>query len=146
MTDLPSDAKQISGFAEFGLDADGDTMFFGFNLREGGVNRYIVSEKGLAGVIHYLQNIASTAQQRRLMASPIAADMEVQSAQNNPVVTIHFDPDVEGRNALLSGTTANGVPIQAIQLSFDLVEKLHSHLPSLIAEMKGRQTKKGQAH
>jgi hypothetical protein len=140
MSDLPKDAKQPTGFTKFGLDAPGDNVFFGFELRGGGTTTFTISHGGLTGIIFYLQRIADEAQKRRLSLAPSSADKEARSPSNNPILTIDFEPDTEGQNAFVTGTTATGAPLSPIQLSFDLIEKLHAHLPSLIDTMRTRQS------
>ena len=140
MSELPKDAKEISGFTEFGLDRNGNTAFFGFKIPGEDERTYAVSQGTLAAIIAYLQHIAETATQRRLARSIEEADMDARSASYNRASIIHFDPDPQGESVLLYGSTVSGIPFPPVQLPFDLVEELLANLPSLIVEMKNRQS------
>lgn len=145
MTELPKDIKHPTGFTEYGLDATGDNLFFGFKVKSGKDIQFAVSHTGLGEVIHYLQHVAQKTQERRLSIDPTIADKEVLERQSNLVVKIDMIPDVIGSLAMLDCTNQSGTHVEA-QIPFDLVESLHNHLPSLINEMKERQSAYEQQH
>ena len=72
MPELPKDVMQPTGFTEFGLDAIGHNVFFGFKFQGDTAITFAVSHGGLTEIILYLQRIADEAQQRRLSLDPLS--------------------------------------------------------------------------
>jgi hypothetical protein len=75
MAQLPKEAKNPQGFTECGVDADGDTVFFGFKMKGAKRSMFVLDHEGLAAMIEYLQAVAHEAEQRRLEANPAARDV-----------------------------------------------------------------------
>jgi hypothetical protein len=145
MPELPKGVMQPTGFTEFGLDAIGHNVFFGFKFQGDRPITFAVSHGGLAEFILYLQRIADEAQQRRLSLDPSPAHKEVCGKPDSPVRRIEVLPDIEGRNALVESTNADGTG-GSFQLPFSLVEKLQIQLSSVIPQMKKLQAQNRGAH
>lgn len=133
----PADAKLIDGLTGYGVDENGDWVFFGFKDDNGKASNFYCDRYRLGATIGYLTAIAREAQQRRLTLDPYAGNREAQGKQSNPVLNLDFEPSVDGTSAILIATTSTGIT-EEIQLPIDLLEKMIAQLPSLIDEMKRR--------
>jgi hypothetical protein len=145
MASPPQGAINIEGFSDYGVDENGEWMFFGFKLTEKKFVDLIANYHQLGASIIYLQAIAREAEQRRLTKNPHAGDLEAKGKPSNPVRILDLVPNLEGTSALLTCTTSTGTPIEA-QIPFDLIEGMYANLPQLVGEMKKRQQAKGQPH
>jgi hypothetical protein len=132
---LPKDAKTPTKFLPAGVDAKGLSVFFGFELKEGGRICLTATHAALGQIINSLQSIARIAQERRARANPIP---EIRAAPLNPVHRIDIDPDIAGQFAVWQCTMQDGTSLDA-QIPLNLMEGLLAHLPSRINEMKRRQ-------
>jgi hypothetical protein len=138
MAKPPDDARELQGCTNYGIDANGNHVFFGFKA-EGTTVNLSASHPALGNAVNYLTVIAQEAQHRRIRIDQAALHLEVRKIQSNPVCQLHFDPDVTGQWAALMCTTQDGTPVEA-QFHLDIIERLVAHLPSLIQEMKNRQS------
>jgi hypothetical protein len=134
----PSDTRPLKSPEPYGIDANGNYVFFGFSFE--GDGRCILSANylQLGNAIVYLQGIAREAEQRRLKADSTAGDREARQRSSNPVRIVDIVPDLTGDTAMMACTTLTGTRIEA-QLPLDLLEGLHKNLPQTIAEMKARR-------
>jgi hypothetical protein len=138
MEPLPSDAKNITGCEPFGVNDHGLDMFFGFSLENAPRAVFHCNHPTLGKAILYLQTVAREAQRRRFKTNPLTADIEAQGTQANPIVRIGFDVDMAGQSARLMWTTPSGID-SALQLSYDLIDKMYQELPALMEEMQRRR-------
>jgi hypothetical protein len=139
MEPLPPDAKNITGCEPFGVDDHGRDVFFGFGLENAPRAVLHCNHLTLGKAIGYLQTVAAEALRRRLKANPLSADIEAQETQANPIVRMGFDMGMAGQSARLMWTTPSGIG-GALQLSYDLIDKMYQELPALMEEMQKRQT------
>ncbi len=140
MATPPKGTKEVEGLENYGVDENGDYVFFGFKTNSGPVH-LSTNHLALGQAIMYLQTVAKEALQRRIKVSPTAGELEVRETQANFVKQLDFEVDATGQSAALLYTTQDGIRSE-LQIPFDLIEGLHTHLPGLITEMKNRQ----QAH
>jgi len=138
METLPPDAKNITSCEPFGVDDHGLDVFFGFSLENAPRAVLHCNHLTLGKAIGYLQTVAAEALRRRLMANPLTADIEAQGTQANPIVRMGFDVDMAGQSARLMWTTPSGTG-SALQLSYDLIDKMYEELPALMEEMRKRR-------
>ena len=141
----PDGTKTIQGLTGYGIDENSEWVFFGFKLADSEPAMFQADHFQLGATIHYLQSIAGVAQQRRLRLDPNASDREVQGKPSNPVATVDFLPDVQGKLALLTCLTTAGTTIEAM-IPFHVLVLLQAHLPDLLAVMKQRQIDSAKAN
>jgi hypothetical protein len=142
---IPNDAKEFIGLMDYGIDTNGNYVFFGFNLKS---QKRIVLQgnfKMLGVTINYLQTIANEAQRRRQSLDPNSPDLEARRSQSNPAQQATLEPDISGTSVAFLCTKLDGTQIEA-QLSFDMAKKLLANLPETIAEMERRQAAHAKQH
>jgi hypothetical protein len=144
MNKPPKKAKKVIGTTNFGVDGNGNYVFFGFKTSAKAAD-FIANYKVLGLLINYLQSMASEAQQRRLKLDPNAPDFEARETRSNPVLQAVLEPDLSGNSAALVCTTQDGTRIDA-QLNLDMLRSLHQHLPGTIAEMERRRAAQQKSH
>jgi len=145
MAKPPANSKNIEGCTSYGVDNNGNYVFFGFRCENASDANFTTNHHGLGNVINYLQAIAREAQQRRLKVDPTAVHTEVREKQSNPVRQFDIDPDVTGQFALWQCTMQDGTRLE-VQIPLDLMEGIVAHLPSTIDEMKKRQAEHKRQH
>ena len=145
MVTPPPNSNFIEGSRNYGVDDNGNYVFFGFKLNGGSTADFTTDHHGLGNVINYLQTIAREAQQRRMKVDPSAEHMEVRGKPSNPVRQLDVDPDITGQFALWQCTMLDGTRLEA-QMPLDLMEALIAKLPSRIDDMKRRQRAYEQRH
>ncbi|MFZ0399971.1 MAG: hypothetical protein WAL03_02650, partial [Pseudolabrys sp.] len=101
MTRLPTDAHELIGFEDYGVDQKGVHVFFGFQLKDVAASVLHCNYRQLGRCIIYLQEIANEAFRRR---DPASAPQEVREIPNF-VRQLDFEADVTGDSAILLCTT-----------------------------------------
>ena len=109
MTRLPTDAHELTGFEDYGVDQKGVHVFFGFQLKDAAAAVLHCNYKQLGQCIVYLQDIAQEAFRRR---DPASAHQEVRETQSDFVRQLDFEVDVTGDEAALLCTTLDGHRIE----------------------------------
>ena len=135
MTRLPTDAHELTGFEDYGVDQKGGHVFFGFQLKDAAASMMHCDYRQLGRSIIYLQEIATEAFRRRDPASP---QQEVREATSNVVRQLDFGVDVTGDSAALFCTTQDGLRTE-LQISHDILQGLQTHLRIVLAEMDIRR-------
>ena len=138
MANMPSNAKSLTGFGKYGIDPTGEKVFFSLVMSAKRHVTFLASHKGLAVTIHYLQNIARRAEERRIKKSPQENAVEVLQTPPNLIRKGSIMPDITGRLARLEGTTASGSAVE-IQFEFRALVSLQERLPALIEKMRQLQ-------
>ena len=133
MANMPSNARSLTGFDKYGIDDKGEKVFFSFQMSGNRHATFLASHKGLANAIHYLQEIARRAEERRLERRRDVVEMLERPPQVIRKGSIM--PDVTGRLARLEATTPSGAPVD-IQIEFDALVSLQERLPELIDKMR----------
>ena len=139
MAALPNDAKNIIDLQPFRVDTNGDHVCFGFTLENSSRIMLHCDHYRLGSTIKYLQGVATEARERRIKVNPNCADFEIHERHGNPVTRLDFDIELNGQSTALMCTTAAGTSAD-LQLSYELLENIHRHLPTLLAEMRRRQS------
>ena len=140
----PKQVKEIIGLSSYGVDTNGNHVFFGFKALQARLS-FTTNYKALRQLINYLQMMGNEAQQRRLKLDATASDLEARKRRSNPVVQAALEPDIAGTSAALVCTTLDGTRVEA-QLNFDMIQSLLQHLPETIAEMERRQAAHQKSH
>jgi hypothetical protein len=138
MTRLPTDAHELTGFEDYGVDQKGVHVFFGFQLKDVAAAVLHCNYKQLGQCIIYLQEIAQEAFRRR---DPASAHQELQETQSNFIRQLNFEADVTGDSAALLCTTQDGSRIK-LQLPHDSLQELQTRLRILLAEMDIRRAQR----
>lgn len=138
MANMPSNAKSLTGFGKYGIDAKGEKVFFSFVVSAKQHATFLASHKGLADTIHYLQQIARRAEERRIAKSPQKDHVQLLETPPNLIRKGSIMPDITGRLARLEGTTTSGAAIE-FQIEFRALVSLHERLPVLIEKMRQLQ-------
>jgi hypothetical protein len=134
MAKMPSNAKPLAGFGKYGIDNNGENVFFTLVVSAKQHATFFASHKELASTIHYLQQIARGAEERRLAKSRQKNPVQMLETPPNVIHKGSIMPDTTGQLARLEGTTASGVPIE-LQIEFQALVGLHERLPGLIEKM-----------
>ena len=138
MTRLPTDAHELTGFEDYGVDQKGVHVFFGFQLKDAAAAVLHCNYKQLGQCIVYLQDIAQEAFRRR---DPASAHQEVRETQSDFVRQLDFEVDVTGDSAALLCTTLDGHRIE-LQIPHDILQELQTRLRILLAEMDIRRAQR----
>src|SRR6185503_3689502 len=133
MANMPSNARSLTGFDKYDIDDKGEKVFFSFQMSRNRHTTFLASHKSLANAIHYLQEIAQRAEERRLERRRDVVEMLERPPQVIRKGSIM--PDVTGRLARLEATTPSGAPVD-IQIEFDALVSLQERLPELIDKMR----------
>ena len=137
MTRLPTDAHELIGFEDYGVDQKGVHVFFGFQLKDVAASVLHCNYRQLGRCIIYLQEIANEAFRRR---DPASAPQEVREIPNF-VRQLDFEADVTGNSAILLCTTQDGRRIE-LEIEHDILEELQARLRILLAEMNIRRAQR----
>jgi len=135
MATMPSNAKPLTGFRQYGIDDKGEKVFFSLVVSGDRHATFLASHKGLADTIHYLQKIAQRAEERRIARSPRQYHVEMLETPPNVIRKGSIMPDVTGQMARLEATTPSGAPIE-VQFEFGALVSLQERLPDLIEKMR----------
>jgi hypothetical protein len=138
MTRLPTDAHDLTGFESYGVDQKGIYVFFGFQLKDTAPAVLHCNYRQLGQCITYLQEIAQEAFQRR---DPAFAQQELRETASNLVRRLDFNVDVAGDSAALLCTTQDGLRTE-LQIPYDILQGLKTHLPVVLAEMDIRRAQR----
>ncbi len=142
---LPEGARGLEGLEPYGVDENGQNVFFGFRVNEHQRAVLHCSYLMLAETIDYLQAIANEAQQRREHVDPNTQSIEPSGQQPNLVSEMDFDIDVLGQSATLRCKTPHAL-IPELHLPLNLIEQMYAILPELISEAKHRQANDRQRY
>ena len=137
MTRLPTDAHELVGFEDYGVDQKGVRVFFGFQLKNTAAAVLHCNYRQLGQCIIYLQEIAQEAFRRR---DPAAPHQEARETINF-VRQLDFESDVTGDSAVLLCTTQDGPRIE-LQIPHDILEQLQTRLRIVLAEMDIRRAQR----
>jgi len=137
MTRLPTDAHELVGFEDYGVDRKGVRVFFGFQLKDAAAAVLHCNYRQLGQCISYLQEIAQEAFRRR---DPAAPPQEARETINF-VRQLDFEAHLTGDSAILLCTTQDGRGIE-LQIPHDILEQLQTRLRILLAEMDIRRAQR----
>lgn len=145
MPAIPEGAKELSGYEPYGVDDNGNYVFFG--LKSGVQERDVFhcNYLMLGKTIMYLQAVAKESQQRRIKVNPTAEHTEVRETQSNPVRQVDFEVDVTGQSVSLLCTTQDGLRTE-LQMPLDLIEGMIANAPSLVEQAKKLQAAHLERH
>jgi len=138
MPNMPTNARSLTGFGKYGVDDRGEKVFFSFEMSRDRHATFLASHRGLANTIHYLQQIARQAEERRIARSSRQSAVQMLKRPPQVIRKGSIMPDVTGRLARLEATTPSGAPLE-IQIEFDALVSLQERLPDLIEKMRGLQ-------
>lgn len=140
---MPRNAKSLTGFGEYGIDDKGEKVFFSLVVSAKQSATFLASHKGLADTIHYLQQVARQAEERRIAKASQKDPVEMLETPPNLIREGSIMPDITGQLARLEGTTASGVPI-VLQIEFRALVSLQERLPALCEKMRQLQDQRKQ--
>jgi hypothetical protein len=145
MPELPKNAKNLAGFEPYGVDANGQYVFFGFKAENSEPVNIQCNHRMLGETIRYLQSLATEARSRRTAIDPSALDLDVRESQTNPVQQINFETDIMGQSIAIRCTTQDGVTSE-LQMPVDMIEQMHAKLPELLAVAQDRRRAHKKQH
>lgn len=135
-------ANQPAGFIAPTISETGESVVFGFRLKDGSTQFYAVGSEDLASIIRYMQVTADAAKRKRLATDPAAQDRENPESLNDVVVArIDLRSDPEGRRALMEATTTDGILVAA-QLELEALETLRGSILDVMQVMADRRIQK----
>jgi hypothetical protein len=137
MARMPRNTRSLTGFGEYGVDDKGEKVFFTLVTSKWRAT-FLANHKGLADTIHYLQQIAQRAEERRIATLPKEDHVQVLPTHSKVVRKGSLMPDVTGQLARLEATTPSGLPVE-FQLEFGALVSLQERLPDLIQKMRQLQ-------
>src|SRR4030095_5531209 len=139
MAKMPNNARSLTGLGKYGIDAKGEKVFFSLLSAPQRIT-FLATHKGLADTIHYLQEIARSAHERRIAKSQ-GNPVEMLEPPPNLIRKGSIMPDTTGQLARMEGTTGSG-PAGEVQIDFKALVGLYERLAPLIAEMRQLQAKR----